>query len=146
MKPIKKGSLVALLLLLCFYANAQSFLDQKIRLPPGERGLKTVLEDIGTAAGITLSYSSNQLPAGGRVTIPARELSLREALDIVLKNTGLTYSDVNGQIILSKPAKKGRKDTPIFTAPPIKQAQVPILSAFTVLRCLLTLYTCTTRM
>jgi hypothetical protein len=111
MKPIKKGSLVALLLLLCFYANAQSFLDQKIRLPPGERGLKTVLEDIGTAAGITLSYSSNQLPAGGRVTIPARELSLREALDIVLKNTGLTYSDVNGQIILSKPAKKGRKDT-----------------------------------
>jgi outer membrane cobalamin receptor len=79
-------------------------------LPPGEQSLQTVLEQI-SAAGISLTYSASQLPAGAKVTIPASELSLKQLLELSLQNTGLSYTYTNGQILISRSAKKAKKAT-----------------------------------
>ncbi|MDO1449760.1 TonB-dependent receptor [Rhodocytophaga aerolata] len=111
MRILQKGLLLAFTLFFCLPLWAQSILDKKISLPGAEFNLERALEEIGKRAGIPIALSSSQLPAQAKVRFPSAEISVREALDISLQHTGLKYAYLNGQIIISKRAGKGKKAT-----------------------------------
>lgn len=75
-------------------------LDKKITLNLKNVSLDEAIKQIGKAGGIYFSYSPQAIPVSTIVSVKAKNKSIREILDDVLKKNGVVYSVVENQVIL----------------------------------------------
>lgn len=80
--------------------NAQEILDQKINLVADNKEVKTVLNEISRLTDIKFVYSSQRIPARQKVSVFARNLSLREVLEKVFQPLNILYYVSGRQIVL----------------------------------------------
>ena len=77
-----------------------SFLDRPARIRVYNVPLLDALRDLEQRAGVALAYSPSLLPSGLRVTCACDNLSIRDALRILLVNTQFNFRESDNQILL----------------------------------------------
>src|ERR1044072_6632096 len=80
--------------------HGQEILDQNINLLAGNKEVKTVVNEISRLTDIKFVYSSQRIPARQRVSVIARNLSLREVLEKVFQPLNILYYVSGRQIVL----------------------------------------------
>jgi TonB-linked SusC/RagA family outer membrane protein len=80
--------------------HGQEILNQKINLVADNKEVKTVLSEISRITDIKFVYSSQRIPARQRVSVFARNLSLREVLEKVFQPLNILYYVSGRQIVL----------------------------------------------
>lgn len=103
-------NLTAILLLVCCLQVTANAISQ---ITLSERGvsLQKVFREIREQSGYNFLYPNSLLQKAGKVSVIVRNASLEEALQISLRNTGLTYSIMDKSIVIRK------KEEPEFTSP-----------------------------
>jgi TonB-linked SusC/RagA family outer membrane protein len=84
-------------------ANAQatsSYLDRPARIRVYNVPLLDALRDLEQRAGVALAYSPSLLPSAIRVTCACENVTVRDALRIVLVNTEFNFRESDNQILL----------------------------------------------
>ncbi|HZX62258.1 MAG TPA: STN domain-containing protein, partial [Bacteroidales bacterium] len=75
-------------------------LDKKITLIVRKQSLGEVIRKIGDEGKIFFSYNPQGLPLDLKITMKARNKTVREVLDLVLKKNGITYFILENQVVL----------------------------------------------
>lgn len=83
----------------------EKLLNQQVSISFQDKTLKEVLQYLSTQYGVSISYSSNHVPLEKKVNVNLKNISLSEALDAILENTGVTFQEIGNQIVLKKTAK-----------------------------------------
>lgn len=78
--------------------EGRALLERAVALELADVPLFEALNQIRTQAGIGLIYSPDLLPANRRVSCPCLESTVGEALELVLRGTGLTFSATRTQV------------------------------------------------
>ncbi len=101
--------LLPVMMICCFivavHANAtngQEILNKKINLIAEQQEVKAILTQISRLAEIRFVYSAQMVPARKRVSLSARDQSLREVLYILLEPLNIFYQLSGNQIILMR--------------------------------------------
>ncbi|WP_229203907.1 STN and carboxypeptidase regulatory-like domain-containing protein [Dyadobacter alkalitolerans] len=97
----KTSIALAWLLLLAGAATAQELLEKKISLNVTNRPLDETLQKIGDLGGFSFSYSPDMVDVKGRVSIQAKNLSVREILTAIFKDK-VSFRERRRYIILQK--------------------------------------------
>ena len=84
-------------------------LDKKITLIVNKQSLGVVIQKIGDDGKIFFSYNPQNLPLDLRISMKARNKTVREILDLVLKKNGIDYFVLENQVVL-KMNQKGQTD------------------------------------
>jgi hypothetical protein len=100
---------MAWIFLAIYTPDQDAILNQKVSLQYKNVGIEQILQDLGKSYAIRFSYMNHEIPADVRVNISIQDQPLHTALDQVLSGTMLTYTVVNGQIILKKDLTKAKK-------------------------------------
>ena len=97
----------SLLLLLCltlaFNANAQ-ILDKPISIHIKNKPLPDAIKAISVEGNINFSYNPQSIPADKTVSINCSKKPLKEVLDAILKPAGITFFELEDQVVLKAPA------------------------------------------
>jgi TonB-dependent starch-binding outer membrane protein SusC len=79
----------------------QGNLNQKINLNFKKELISTVFESIRQQADVSFSYEETGINKYGRINIVKKEISVSDALDLILKEKNLQWRLVNGVILIS---------------------------------------------
>jgi TonB-linked SusC/RagA family outer membrane protein len=119
--PMMTRGVAVLTLLLCLHAplraqeNAKyaSLTDREVRGGPlltrparlvvRDVPLKQALDQMGQNSGVALAYSPSRLPAVDHTSCPCWSTSIGAALTLLLAGTQLTFSEMDGQVVISAP-------------------------------------------
>lgn len=103
---IKRNNLIykivgwIIILLIPFHLYAQ---DTQITISGYEITLKQAFEQLEAQSNYTIAYSNAKLDIQKKITIDVKKVTIQKALELILKNTGLTFK-INGvHILLLKP-------------------------------------------
>lgn len=92
-------------------------LDKKITLIVRKQSLEEVIRKIGDEGKILFSYNPQTLPLGLVITLKAKNKTVREVLDLVLKKNGINYFVLENQVVLKinhkDEADKSREKTAV---------------------------------
>jgi hypothetical protein len=102
MKTIFFRYALVLLLVQGTVVAQEKLLNQSISISLQDKTLKDVLEFLSSQYGISISYSSDHVPLDTTINLNLKNVSLAEALKVILKNTGITYQEIGNQIVLKK--------------------------------------------
>lgn len=91
------------LIIFFFIAVVSNAQNEKFTISGRNITIKQAFEQIEAQCNYTIAYSKAQIDIGRKITINLQKISLKEALEQILKNTGLTYK-VNGLHIIIIPA------------------------------------------
>ncbi len=101
-------------LLLCIHTQANSFLNTKlITITAKNASLSEVLTKIKDQCGCDIFYVTADIAGKKGITVDLKSVSVQNALDDVLNNTGLTYKFENNAIVIipiqtkQRPVSKG---------------------------------------
>lgn len=100
-------------LLLANPGISQELSDQMIRIGFRNESLKTVLKKIEEKSSFSFVIPVDEVEAYPNVTLETERRSVKETLDLVLRNTRLSYRQVNARtvlIFLVKPARPAAAD------------------------------------
>jgi hypothetical protein len=75
-------------------------LDKKITILAKKQALGEVIRKIGEEGKIFFSYNPESLPLNLKVSIKAKNKTIREVLDQVLKKNGINYFVLENQVVL----------------------------------------------
>ena len=75
-------------------------LEKKITLIVKKQSLGEVIRKIGDEGKILFSYNPQSLPLDLKITVKARNKTVREVLDLVLKKNGINYFILENQVVL----------------------------------------------
>jgi hypothetical protein len=75
-------------------------LDKKITIIVKKQPLVEVISKIGDEAKIYFSYNPQSLPQDLRITVKAKDKTVREVLDRILKKNGINYFILENQVVL----------------------------------------------
>ena len=89
---------------LTMYANV---LKSQVSLSFNNTTLKDALEQLQEQAGVSIIYSNNVLNDEAVVSLDSRNITLEEALHLLLANQNCSYKVENGQVMLF-PVEKAR--------------------------------------
>jgi len=103
--------LILILIHITTLAQAQSILDQSIRINITKQPLRRSLEIIGTTGGFTFSYNSTILNKDSVITLPEQTTTVRGILD-KLFNGRLEYHE-NGRYLILLPAAPPKSPPPV---------------------------------
>jgi len=81
-------------------------LDKKITLIVHNQSLGIVIQKIGDVGNIFFSYNPQSLPLNMKISVKAKDKTVREVLDLVLKKNGINYFVLENQVVL----KMNQKD------------------------------------
>lgn len=112
--------MIGTLLLILFPAsplNAQ-LLDKLISIHIKNQPLSTALTGISDEGNINFSYNPQNIPRDKTVSISCSNKPLREVLDIILKPLGITYFELENQVVLRMPAPGPRPRQDEAARPP----------------------------
>ena len=101
MKILYRYALVLLLVHGTVFAQ-EKLLDRNISIVYKDQTLKSILNDLSKRFGISISYSSNQVPLTKKVSVDIQDIPLAQALDIILAGTDVVYLELGNQIVLKK--------------------------------------------
>lgn len=101
--------LIILFLCLNFSLSAQNILGKKISVDFKEATLKQVVEDLNRKFSINFSYSPTILSEEKKVTLKAESKTVKEVLDRMFENTGVSYQQIGKQIVLKKSSINSKK-------------------------------------
>lgn len=84
-----------------------TMLDRPARLDVRDVPLEKALVLLQRASGVALAYSPDLIPDERRVSCPCKEMTVSQALDRLLKGTGLRYRLGDDNIVIGrwKPAR-----------------------------------------
>ena len=82
-------------------------LEKKITVITRNQPLGEVINKIGDEGNIFFSYNPQSLPLDIKVTVKAKNKSIREVLDLVLKKNGITYFITENQVVLKMSRMEG---------------------------------------
>ena len=117
MNVLLRYALVVLLVQGTVFAQ-EKLLDRNVSIVYKEQTLKDILNDLSKRFGISISYSSDQVPLNKKISIDLRDISLSQALDQIFQETDVVYIELNDQIVLKR---KKSEQTPA----PVKAQSVP---------------------
>lgn len=80
----------------------EKLLDRNISIVYKDQTLKSILSDLSKRFGISISYSSNQIPLAKKISVDVKDVSLAQALEIILEDTDVIYLELGNQIVLKK--------------------------------------------
>lgn len=102
-----KGGLIlfALLSVMPLRAGGAENQTSKMTLTKSDVTIQTVMKDIEQATGFSFLYNGALVNTNTEVSVNVKNASLEQVLATVFKNSGITYSIVNNQIILSVASK-----------------------------------------
>lgn len=83
--------------------NAQ-ILDKPISIHIKNQPLHAALKTISDEGKINFSYNPESIPSDETVSINCRKKPLREVLDAILRPLGITYFELENQVVLKAPA------------------------------------------
>ncbi|MEI7490654.1 MAG: TonB-dependent receptor [Bacteroidota bacterium] len=83
--------------------NAQ-ILDKPISIHIKNKPLPEALKAISVEGNINFSYNPQSIPSGKTVSINCRKKPLKEVLDAILKPAGITFFELEDQVVLKAPA------------------------------------------
>jgi hypothetical protein len=91
-------------------------LDKKITIITRKQSLGEVIRKIGDEGNIFFSYNPQSIPLGMKISVKARNKTIREILDLVLKKNGIDYFVLENQVVLKMnhrdEADKSREKSP----------------------------------
>ncbi len=87
-------------LLVCLVLNAYAQAETTFDVAFNGTPLIGVIEYLERTSGVSFSYSSSTLPMQTAVSVSGKNLSLTQALDMVLKDLPISYEFLNGNVIL----------------------------------------------
>ncbi|MCX6245074.1 MAG: TonB-dependent receptor [Bacteroidetes bacterium] len=116
---MENRKLIALFFICFLFFSVFSFsqdLDKKITIVVKNQPLGEVIRKIGEEGKIFFSYNPQSLPLDRKITLKARDISIREILDLALKKNGINYFVLENQVVLKavhdetagKPAEPNR--------------------------------------
>jgi|GEM_PF-233558 len=101
MKILYRYALVLLLVHGTVFAQ-EKLLDKNISIVYKDQTLKSILTDLSKRFGISISYSSNQVPLARKISVDVQDIPLAKALDIIFEGTDIVYLELGNQIVLKK--------------------------------------------
>ncbi len=81
-------------------AFSQTLLDQEVNFTAKNLSLDRALEKLSDKSKVSIAYSKSLLPETAPISIRFKKESLRNVLEYLLSNTGLTYKVIGSQIVL----------------------------------------------
>lgn len=87
---------------LCGDVQVRPLLDRPARLLASDVSLREALEALQRASGVELTYGPDLLPEGHRVSCDCKAVSVAEALDRLLADTGLGYRVKDRKVIVGR--------------------------------------------
>lgn len=110
-----RSLLILILLLLCLFPgiNHGQILEKRVSLTYQQVSLARVLAGIKATYGVGFSYANNLIPLDKKVSISVKDKTLKQALDELFKESGISYTLVGQQIVLRKGPDPGPKAKPI---------------------------------
>lgn len=94
--------MLVLFLLLAISLQSQ-VLEKPISIHIKNQSIPSALKSISDAGGINFSYNPQSLPTGKTISINCLNKPLSELLDIILKPLGITYFELENQVVLKVP-------------------------------------------
>ncbi|WP_175538884.1 TonB-dependent receptor [Mucilaginibacter polytrichastri] len=85
--------------------NGQSLNGTKVQLQVHQESLKSALQKLQDQSGFSIFYPSAKVNAFKNISIDAQPKTVADALQVLLKGTGLDYHQVGNKIILSETKK-----------------------------------------
>lgn len=90
------------IIITCLQVTAGSVLAQQVSINAKGTPLKTVLQSVGKQTGYQLFYKNNSIKKGGNVTIKLKGVSLKQALEQILKDQPLDFEIVEKTIVITE--------------------------------------------
>lgn len=100
------------LFILLFMSITLRAQNSKITISGRDIPIKQVFEQIEAQSKYTIAYSRAKLDDRKKITIHVKKADIREVLEQILKDTGLSYKIKGLHIIIVIPSPADRKDTP----------------------------------
>lgn len=79
-------------------------LDMRIHVTGGNTTIQKTMDELSSNYKVVFSYEPSEIPLNKEVTLPTREMSLKDLLSILFKNAKVEFSARSGVIILKKGA------------------------------------------
>ena len=86
--------------------TAQSIFDQKVSISPIEVTIPEALNILTTVLDIEIAYSERFFEKNIKIDLDETDRSFRAVLEKILKNTGIGFKEIDGQVVLFKNPKK----------------------------------------
>ncbi|MET6998386.1 TonB-dependent receptor [Chitinophaga defluvii] len=103
--------LLALLCLQVTAAQAQNYLSKQVTIAFSYETVSSCLKKLQTKSGINISYNENEVKKYSINTLSFKDASVTGILDILFKNTTLTYQTMpDGIAVFSQAAEKKEQD------------------------------------
>jgi TonB-linked SusC/RagA family outer membrane protein len=99
-----------LTLIICMQSYASGFAQQKISLKGTDTSIKNLLKQIEQQTEYRFVYSNNTLPADKKLSVSLSDAYLDEAMKSVLKETSLTYTLKEDNLVVIYSTKGEYKD------------------------------------
>ncbi len=115
---------ILILLLLCFVVRVgaqQSILNKKVDFDYTEIPLEKVLKDLDNRYAIQFSYVNNMIPVEQKISAKAKNKPLKDGLTLILAQTDVDFTEVNGKVILRKNNKKAVVPKPVKASEEVKE-------------------------
>lgn len=87
-------------------SSAQSIFDQKVSIAVQQVSIPHALKTLGQNAQVELAFSETFFDENKKITLRETDRPLREILTLILKNTGVDFKEIDGQIVLFQAPKK----------------------------------------
>ena len=139
MKPIDKhdralicrlGMLKLLAVMSLVFLPATGF-SQTVRFSDRNLTLQQAFQEIERHTELTFAYNAGVLDVTSVVSLPSREMDVKDALDILLEGRNVDYEITNGQVIITK-----RETGPVhvYAGTVTDEADAPIYGAVVMIR------------
>lgn len=114
-----------ILLLVCLQVSASGFAQQKISINVTQMSIKNLLKTIEKQTEYRFVYSNNALATEKKISLKLKEVSLDEAMQLVLKETNLTYALKESNLVIIYAGIKSDKDL-VVTGKVVDDSGLPI--------------------
>ena len=114
-----------ILLIVCLQVSASGFAQQKISINVTQMSIKNLLKAIEKQTEYRFVYSNNAVATDKKVSVKLQEVSLDEAMKSVLKETNLTYSLKESNLVVIYSGAKSNKDM-VVTGRVLDQSGLPL--------------------
>ena len=139
MKPIDKhdralicrlGMLKLLAVMSLVFLPATGF-SQTVRFSDRNLTLQQAFQEIERHTELTFAYNAGVLDVTSTVSLPSREMDVKDALDILLEGRNVDYEITNGQVIITK-----RETGPVhvYSGTVTDETDAPIYGAVVMIR------------
>jgi TonB-linked SusC/RagA family outer membrane protein len=115
-----------MLLFLCMQVSGAGFAQQKITLKASGTSVKALLKAIEKQTEYRFVYSNNTEAINNKTSLDVREVSLEEALGQILKDTRLTYSLKESNLVVIYPTLNLEKKEVVVTGKVVDETGLPL--------------------